>query len=270
MSRPPDAEPRHDLPRHALLGFEANPGSLDEYLAFLAERIQTRNPCTVLYHNLHSLYSYFTDAELRQNYGRYTVLVDGMPVIWLMRLCGLDVTRDQRLTYVDFIMPMMKQARDNDWPVYHIGQDADTQSRALDIIRREVPGIRITGQHGYFDQTPGSTESLAVVDAINAHDSKIVLVGFGAPRQEAWIAHHRDSIEAPAVLACGACMEYVAGKVRTPPRILGRLGLEWAFRLLENPRRFAFRYAVEPVLLGLILLRNAVFGPARSGRPDTP
>jgi len=259
-----------DLPRHSLLGFEANPGSLEQYLAFLAERIGTRVPCTVLYHNLHSLYSYFTHADLARDYGTSTVLVDGMPVIWLMRLCGLDVSREQRLTYVDFIMPMMKMARDNDWPVYHVGQDAETQDAALEIIRRDVPGIRIAGHHGYFDQTPGCVESLAVVDSINAHGSQVVLIGFGAPRQEAWIASHREGIEAPAVLACGACMEYVAGKVRTPPRILGRLGLEWAFRLLENPRRFAFRYAVEPVLLGGILLRNALFGTAKSERPDTP
>lgn len=60
------------------------------------------------------------------------------------------------------------------------------------------------------------------------------------------------------VFTCGACMEYVAGAVRTPPRWMGPLGLEWSFRLIENPRRFAFRYLVEPILLGAILLRNGI------------
>lgn len=254
------------LPRYTLLGFTANPGSLGEYLDFLSTSIRTGTPCTVLYHNLHSLYSYFTDVRLQRAYDNTTVLVDGMPVIWLMRLCGIDVNREQRLTYVDFILPMMRLARDNDWPVFHVGQDAATQQRALDVIRREVPGIRITGHHGYFDLRDDSTESLAVIDAINTNDSKLVLVGFGAPKQEAWIAAHRDRIDAPAVLACGACMEYIAGEVRTPPRWLGKVGLEWAFRLLENPKRFAFRYAVEPLLLGGILMRNALHGPTRSPR----
>ena len=264
MSRPSAA-----LPRHELLGFAANPGSLDDYLAFLRERIGSREPCTVLYHNLHSLYAYFTDPALRADYAGTTVLVDGMPVIWLMRALGLPVTRDDRLTYVDFILPMMRLARDEGWTVHHVGQDADTQRRALDVVRREVPGIRIDGHHGYFDQGANSDESLAVVDAMNASGADLVLVGFGAPRQEAWIAAHRERIDAPAVLACGACMEYVAGAVRTPPRWMGRLGLEWAFRLAENPRRFAFRYAVEPLLLGAILARNAVRGGLRSG-PDEP
>jgi len=267
----PAESPPVALSRTELLGFGVHPGSLDDYLAFLEDRIAARAPCTVLYHNLHSLYSYFTDAALRRHYADATVLVDGMPVIWLMRALGLPVTRNHRLTYVDFILPMMRQARDAGWRVFHVGQDAETLERALGIIRREVPGIDIDGHHGYFDQSAGCADSLAIVDAMNGRGDEatasadLVLVGFGAPRQEAWIAAHRDHIEAPAVLACGACMEYVAGVVRTPPRWMGRLGLEWAFRLLENPRRFAFRYAVEPVLLGAILLRNGVRDGLRSG-----
>ena len=262
------SRPNAELTRHELLGFAAHPGSLDDYLGFLAARIGAREKCTVLYHNLHSLYAYFTDARLRRDYAGATVLVDGMPVIWLMRLLGLPATREQRLTYVDFIGPMMRLARDEGWTVHHVGQDAETQRQALERLRRDVPGLDIDGHHGYFDQRADSADSLAVVDAMNAAGADLVLVGFGAPRQEAWIAAHRARIDAPAVLACGACMEYVAGRVRTPPRLLGRLGLEWAFRLLENPRRFAFRYAVEPLLLGAILARNAVRDGPRAGPRD--
>ena len=254
----PDAH----LPRHELLGFEVNPGSLEDYLAYLDARVRERRPCTVLYHNLHSLYAYFTDAALRRAYhetggAESVTLVDGMPVIWLMRACGLPVDGRQRLTYVDFIMPLLRLARDRDWAVFHVGQDRATLERALERVRREVPGIRIDGHDGYFDKTPGSAGSEAVLERIAAHGSRLVLVGLGAPAQERWIAAHRARIDAPAVLACGACMEYVAGAVATPPRWMGRAGLEWLFRLGGDPRRFAFRYAVEPVLLGAMLLYNA-------------
>ncbi|MBX2881696.1 MAG: WecB/TagA/CpsF family glycosyltransferase [Granulosicoccus sp.] len=246
------------MTRFDLLGFFAHPGSLDDYLNLTRNTVEKSEQATVLYHNLHSLYSYFNSEQLRQYYSGTTVLVDGMPLIWLMKLLKLPVSRNHRLTYVDFIMPLMSLARDNQWPVFHVGQSADVQSSALETIRRQVSGITISGHDGYFDQTAQSTESLAVVDQINQSGSKIVLIGFGAPRQEAWIHAHRDLIDAPVVFSCGACMEYVAGSVRTPPRWMGRLGLEWSFRLLENPRRFAFRYLVEPVVLGLILCRNAL------------
>ena len=246
------------LPQRSLLGFFAHPGTLADYLAYTRTAVQNSERRTVFYHNLHSLYSYFTDVQLREYYQGTTILVDGMPVIWLMQLFGIPVNREYRLTYVDFIMPLMQLARDNHWMVYHVGQEAQTQARALDIVRETCPGITIQGHDGYFDQQANSPESLAVIDQINAAGSQIVLVGFGAPKQEAWLHAHRHLIEAPIVFTCGACMEYVAGTVKTPPRWMGRLGLEWSFRLLENPRRFAFRYLIEPVLLGAILLKNGV------------
>ncbi len=246
------------LPKRSLLGFFAHPGSLADYLALTQHSVTCNDQHTVLYHNLHSLYSYFTSTELRKHYEGTTVLVDGMPVIWLMQLFRIPVSRADRLTYVDFIMPLMQQARDNDWSVFHVGQASSVQTQALDIIRARYPGLRISGHDGYFNQEPNSAESLAVIDQINAAQSDIVLVGFGAPKQEAWLHAHRSLIEAPIVFTCGACMEYVAGAVKTPPRWMGRMGLEWSFRLLENPRRFAFRYLLEPLLLGAILTWNGM------------
>lgn len=246
------------LARQQLLGFFTHPGTQSDYLEHTSACIAGQHKDTVFYHNLHSLYSYFTSAELRDHYADKTVLVDGMPVIWLMKLFRIPVTREHRLTYVDFIMPLMSLARDNSWSVFHVGQQADIQQIALDKIRQATPGISIDGHNGYFDQSSNSAESLAVIDQINNSNSKIVLVGFGAPNQEAWVHAHRDLIEAPVVFTCGACMEYVAGSVKTPPRWMGKLGVEWSFRLLENPRRFAFRYLVEPLILGVILLRNGL------------
>ncbi|MFK8082865.1 MAG: WecB/TagA/CpsF family glycosyltransferase [Granulosicoccus sp.] len=251
--------------RHELLGFFAHPGTLQDYLLLASQSIAAKEKRTVLYHNLHSLYSYFTSAELRKHYENTTVLVDGMPLIWLMKLCRLPVNRDHRLTYVDFIMPLMQLAEQQQWTVFHVGQHHSVQEVALNRIRSANPDIDIKGHDGYFDLTPQGNESLAVVDAINSANTQLLLIGFGAPKQEAWLAAHRHLINAPIVFTCGACMEYVAGHVKTPPRWMGRLGLEWSFRLLENPRRFAFRYFVEPVILLAILLRNGL-GLQRSNK----
>lgn len=253
---PATIEPSGDIKRRDLLGFFAHPGTLSEYLALIQHSISTGTRCTVLYHNLHSLYSYFTSSELRRYYENTTVLVDGMPVVWLYQCSGEKITRDHRVTYVDFIMPMMRLARDNSWPVFHLGQSSDIQSQALEIIRAEVPGIQIDGHDGYFDQSINSADSQEVIRCVNSFKTQLLLVGFGAPRQEAWLHAHRDAIAAPAVFTCGACMEYVAGAVKTPPRWMGRLGLEWSFRLFENPRRFAFRYLVEPIILVGLLLNH--------------
>ena len=251
-----------------MLGFDTEPGSIKQYLELIKASIQGRQAITVYYHNLHSLYSYFTTPKLKACYDQATALVDGMPVIWLLGLGGHKVTREQRVTYVDFIWPMLEQARDNEWRVYHLGQSSDIQQQAIEVIREKVPGIMIDGHDGYFDQTPNHPESLAVIDGINAFQTDLLLVGFGAPRQEYWVDAHRDSIQAAALFTCGACMEYVAGAVKTPPRWMGRTGLEWSYRLFENPRRFAFRYLVEPVILGAILGKNLILGSRKNKRVD--
>ena len=255
------AEAAKRLQDHDLLGFRLNPGTIGDYIHFIAEAINGQQRETVFYHNLHSLYSYFTSARLKQCYDRegITVLADGMPLIWLMKLTGLKASREQRVTYVDFIWPMLEAARDNNWKVYHVGQEKSVQDKALAAIRERLPGLQIEGHDGYFDMTDNSEDSLRVIQSVNQYETDLLLVGFGAPKQEYWLDAHRKSINAPAVFTCGACMEYVAGVVKTPPRWMGKVGLEWAYRLTENPRRFAFRYLVEPLILGVILARSLVF-----------
>jgi len=242
--------------RLSAFGFSANPGTLDEYLSLVAHHVGCRAPISIFYHNQHTLYGYFTNERLKQCYKRATVIADGMCVVWLCKIAGFKLTREHRLTYVDFIIPLMEMAQSQGWRVYHIGQETNVLNKALQTIRTDVPGIAIDGHHGYFDQTAHSTESIDVIDKINAHVTDILLVGFGTPSQEYWVDAHRNSINAPVILTCGACMEYVAGAVRTPPRWMGRIGMEWSFRLMENPRRFAHRYTVQTIKLSLILCRN--------------
>lgn len=254
LQKTENEEPRPT--RMNAFGFSSDPGTLDEYVSLVSEHIKTRTPVSVFYHNQHTLYGYFTNERLKQCYKRATVIADGMCVIWLSQLAGFKVTRAHRLTYVDFIIPLMETAQKQGWRVFHIGQETEVLNKALETIRTQVPGVEIEGYTGYFDQTAHSTESMSVIDQINANSTDLLLVGFGTPSQEFWVDTHRENINAPAILTCGACMEYVAGAVRTPPRWMGRVGLEWSFRLMENPRRFAHRYTVQTVKLSFILCRN--------------
>ena len=249
-------ETKTRLQDHNLLGFRVNPGTIGDFIAFVKDAVGGGQKETVFYHNLHSLYMFFTSNPLRRSYERVTVLADGMPVIWLLKIMRMNAEREQRVTYVDFIWPLLEAARDNGWNVYHVGQEGRVQQEALNIIRKKLPGISIDGHDGYFDLTDNCAESVTVIDSINAHGTDLLLVGFGAPKQELWVDAHREQIDAAAVFTCGACMEYVAGAVKTPPRWMGKLGLEWSYRLIENPRRFGFRYLVEPILLGFHLARN--------------
>src|SRR5690606_21110319 len=94
----------------------------------------------------------------------------------------------------------------------------------------------------------------------------ILIVGMGMPRQEIWVYENRSSLSATVILTAGACMDYIAGAVPVPPRWLGPIGLEWAYRLATNPRRLATRYLLEPWALAPRLVRAIVGARLRRSR----
>ena len=84
----------------------------------------------------------------------------------------------------------------------------------------------------------------------------LVIVGMGMPRQEKWLYENKDKLQAGVIITCGAAMEYFAGTVKTPPRWMGRSGMEWLFRFVENPKKFWFRYMIEPWFALWLLARD--------------
>jgi len=250
--------PSGKLQRGNLLGFFTHPGTMSDYLAYVKNCIDTKQQSTIFYHNLHTLYVYFKSTDYSNTFRNKKVIVDGMGVLFLYKLARFKVSRDYRLTYVDFIIPMMELARDQGWRVYHIGQESEVLETALNIIREKVPGIQIAGQHGYFDLTDSSADTDRVIESVNRFSTDLLLVGLGTPKQEIWIDANRAKINASVVMPCGSCMEYVAGNQKTAPRWMGRMGLEWLFRVCDNPKRLAFRYLIQPFLLMSILLRNGL------------
>ncbi len=254
--------PIDDIKREAGLvpiegyGFAVDAGTLAQHLTLIEQAVVRQRRLTLFDLNLHSLYFYLQDPAFRAAYAAAVVKIDSIPIVMMMRALGRPVEREHRVTGVDFVWPLLELAARQRWRVFCLGNYQATLDAALPIVRQRLPGIAIDGHHGFFDQAPGSAGSLELIAQINRCQPQIVTVGLSSPLEQRWVAAHRHLIDAPVVLTWGACMEYVAGAVRTPPRWMGRWGLEWAFRLLEDPKRFGHRYLVEPWLLLLLLVRH--------------
>jgi N-acetylglucosaminyldiphosphoundecaprenol N-acetyl-beta-D-mannosaminyltransferase len=122
------------------------------------------------------------------------------------------------------------------------------------ILRDKFSDLQIATAHGYFDVHLDSQGSQNVLEAINAYQPNVLMVGMGMPRQEHWLVDNIRHLHANVVLNAGATMDYVVGVVPTPPRWSGRLGLEWLYRLAAEPKRLWRRYLIEPwFVLGLFL-----------------
>jgi exopolysaccharide biosynthesis WecB/TagA/CpsF family protein len=140
-------------------------------------------------------------------------------------------------------------------PVYFYGSRQDVIEALVCRIRTRFPELRVAGYEASAFRTLTSTERLALIARIRASGAAITLVGLGCPRQEVWAYEYRDLLGLP-VLAVGAAFDFHAGVLRQAPAALQRLGLEWSYRLLLEPRRLWRRYAyLNPLYLAHLLLQ---------------
>jgi N-acetylglucosaminyldiphosphoundecaprenol N-acetyl-beta-D-mannosaminyltransferase len=136
---------------------------------------------------------------------------------------------------------LLELAERRGYRVYFLGARADVLERAIERIHRLHPRLEIVGaRNGYFSEH----EDLAVSLAIRATRPDIVFVAISSPRKEYFLGEHGADLGAPFVMGVGGAIDVVAGATRRAPPLLQRLGLEWLFRLLQEPRRMFRRYAV--------------------------
>jgi N-acetylglucosaminyldiphosphoundecaprenol N-acetyl-beta-D-mannosaminyltransferase len=239
-----------------VLGIKLTPLTREEIIDLVRQTVETGDQCVLASQNLHGVYVHFNDPDFRTLHNEAYVHIDGMPLVWLGRLFGLPVGKQHRTAWIDWFMLLMQAAEAQGWRVFYLGADQVTIQSGLAKMRAACPGLAIDGRDGFFDATPGGPENEAVVQRINAFRPHVLVVGMGMGRQEKWILENRAALSVNFIGTAGACIEYFAATVPTPPRWLGPLGLEWAYRLASDPKRFAWRYLVEPWLVGGLLLRD--------------
>jgi N-acetylglucosaminyldiphosphoundecaprenol N-acetyl-beta-D-mannosaminyltransferase len=238
------------------LGLTIQPRSMREMNEVVEEGIREHRKCIISNHNLHSVYLFHKHAKVREFYAfAHWTHLDGMPLVALGRLYGYPLQRDQRLTNADWTGPLMELAASRGWRVFYLGSSKQVAEKGVALLRKRSPTLQIEVSDGYFDARCGSAENEAVIGRINAYKPDLLMVGMGMPRQELWTQENYTRLDAHVILSStGAALDYVAGAVPTPPRWAGRVGLEWMFRLVNEPRRLFARYLVEPWYILLILL----------------
>lgn len=243
-------------PRVELLGGAMDLVTPADVLARIAEAAAGGPRVLIANHNLHSLALIRRDPEMAAFYARADLIeIDSRPAIAWGRLLGLPTRPEHRCTYLDWREAFWTLADEGRWRVFYLGGAPGVAETAAKLLKARWPGVQIAVRDGFFDKTAGGAEDAEVLAAINAFAPHVLLVGMGMPLQETWILGRYDGLNAAAVLPVGAAFDYEAGVQRAAPRILGRLGLEWLYRLLSDPARLFHRYLLEPwSLLGPALV----------------
>jgi N-acetylglucosaminyldiphosphoundecaprenol N-acetyl-beta-D-mannosaminyltransferase len=181
-------------------------------------------------------------------------LADGMPILWSASLLGEPVP--EKVSGSDLIVPLAERAAARGWRVFLIGGAPGVAEEAAAAFRRQLPGIQIVGTAAPRIDATGDEPGGASLDLLCAERPDLVLVAFGAPKQELWIHRHRARLGAAVCVGIGASLDFVAGRVQRAPRWISRSGLEWAYRLGREPRRLWRRYLVDDPRFARILWRE--------------
>jgi exopolysaccharide biosynthesis WecB/TagA/CpsF family protein len=189
------------------------------------------------------------------------VLPDGSGILLAARMAGRRLTAN--LNGTDLCRPLCREAARRGLSVYLLGSRPGVAEKAARRLALAVPGLRIAGtRDGYFEET----ESGAVIDAVNASGADILLVARGVPLQETWLYRHRRQLRARLAMGVGALLDFEAGVVPRAPKALRRAGLEWTWRLAQEPRRMFARYVLgNPAFVArtaLAALRTRSLRPA--------
>jgi len=168
------------------------------------------------------------------------VLPDGMPLVWASGLLGKRL--QQRVTGADLVPTLAQQSAEKGWKIFLLGSTEETTLRAMAWMKEESPGVKFTG---YLCPPISPIDDMAndeIVETINTSGSDILLVSFGNPKQEEWLARFGSRLKVSVGIGIGGALGFIGGFESRAPEWMQKSGLEWAHRLAQSPKRLAERY----------------------------
>lgn len=250
--------------RMSVLGCPVDVLTMDEAIAIAHSAMRERRSCVQVSLNVAKLVSARTDRELAADIANADMIgVDGMGIALAARLTGLG--KAPRIAGIDLFDELMSLCAREGFRPYLLGAREDVLQEAIARLKSRHPGLQFAGEHhGYFDGRDAE-----VVGRIRAAQPDCLFLAMPSPRKERFMARWRAELETPFTMGIGGSLDVMAGKVRRAPVLVQKLGCEWLYRLVQEPRRMWRRY-LSTNLAFAWLLAVAIARRARGGAPASP
>jgi N-acetylglucosaminyldiphosphoundecaprenol N-acetyl-beta-D-mannosaminyltransferase len=241
-------------PGVVVLGCKVDSVTLGEAVEQVEAAIASRHPIQHVAINAAKLVKYQGDAELRAAIdGCELATADGQAVVWASRVLGRPLP--ERVAGIDLMDALLDAASQRGYRVFLLGARQSVLERAEAAITTRFPRVNVVGRHhGYF----GLSEEAGVVEEIAGASPDILFVALETPAKELFLARNRGRLGIPFVMGVGGAFDVLAGARRRAPAWMRKGGLEWVYRLAQDPRRLAGRYVVGNTLFTWLVLRDAV------------
>jgi N-acetylglucosaminyldiphosphoundecaprenol N-acetyl-beta-D-mannosaminyltransferase len=232
------------------------PGVIDQMQAWIAER---RGSHYIAVTGMHGVTEAQHNSRFKQALAQADLVVaDGMPVIWLGRRKGHRLPR--RVYGPELLEQFWDRTAHRGYRHFFYGGSPGIADKLAQRFALQFPTHTIAGTLSPPFRALTASEDREIVDSINHSQPDVLWIGLGTPKQELWMHEHRSRLQVPVMIGVGAAFDFHAGSLRQAPMWMGDHGLEWLFRLAQEPGRLWRRYLITGAeFLTLVLLELAGF-----------
>ncbi|MEJ1489865.1 MAG: WecB/TagA/CpsF family glycosyltransferase [Candidatus Sedimenticola sp. (ex Thyasira tokunagai)] len=241
-----------------ILGLPFDAVTIEDAVVRVRRSARNSCPCFISTPNVNFLIASQSEYDFRYSViNSDLVLADGMPIVWIAKLLRLPVT--QRVPGSGLIERLWSETASKYDPikVFFFGGEKGVAETACEIMGKEKRGLECAGHYypGFGSVEDMSSDS--VIDAINKADPDFTIVSLGARKGQAWIQLNKDKLHSPVISHLGAVVNFVAGTVKRAPVLVQKFGLEWLWRIKEEPALWR-RYLFDGLLLAKLIITKVL------------
>jgi len=234
--------------------------TMDETLSAIESIIERREATQHVVVNVAKLVAMQQDVELKRVVNQCAIVnVDGQGVVWGARRLGINVP--ERVAGIDLFQRLIGLASRKHYRPYFLGATEDVVNSVVETLQIRYPELKIAGfRHGYFSKT----DEPEIAKDIRDSNADMLFVGISSPKKEFFLQRNLGAMNVPFAMGVGGSFDIIAGKTRRAPVWMQRAGLEWFYRLLNEPKRMWKRYLSSNAAFLVMLTKAKIFGKGRS------
>jgi N-acetylglucosaminyldiphosphoundecaprenol N-acetyl-beta-D-mannosaminyltransferase len=179
---------------------------------------------------------------------------DGVSVVWACKLLGY--TKIEQVCGTELMLAFSALSAEKGYTQFYYGGADGVSEKLVEVMCQKFPGLKVVGTHSPPFRQLTEAEDKAVIDMINRVNPDVVWVGLGMPKQELWMGEHFGRINAPIMIGVGAAFDFLSGRKERAPKWMQHAGLEWLFRLVQEPNRLWRRNLYHPIFLYKVFLQR--------------
>ncbi|NLP62044.1 WecB/TagA/CpsF family glycosyltransferase [Paraburkholderia sacchari] len=227
--------------------------SIDETVDWIADRASRRQFTQHVVVNVAKLVNMSSDSSLAASVRNCDLInIDGMGVVWAARLLGHAVP--ERVAGIDLFERLVKMSAVRGFPVFFLGGTEEVVEQTCAKLKAQFPTLKVAGfHHGYFWD-----DEQEVVEKIRSSGAMLLFVAITSPKKEIFIERWKERLGVDFVMGVGGTFDVIAGKVRRAPKWMQMAGMEWLFRVIQEPRRMWRRYLITNSKFALMLIKARI------------